>query len=318
MHKNGKRVFNKLFPNENITYKEKLLELVKQQLSGHQIAEKMGINYTTVHRWLRKLKLNLPNYHNELKFDNTVFDVIDTEEKAYWLGFMYADGYVSKEGNTVELSLKGEDREHLEKFRMFLNNRNEVKLGKTKYEGKEFSRCRLVMTDKHFHDSLISKGCIPNKSLILKFPDTSIFASDNLIKHFIRGYIDGDGSIYIGQGYAYFNIIGTKEFLDGIIQYFPEINFHKYYKDKRHPDSNTFFILISGKASAQFGELLYNDSTIYLQRKYDKFIENKYDEREHFKRMHTFSDKRKLYYARATNRLRQNSIVFEDVQLPTK
>ena len=80
----------------------------------------MNIGYTTLHRWLRKLNINLPNYHNALKFDNTVFDTIDTEEKAYWLGFMYADGYVQNNGNSVELSLKGSDVEHLEKFRVFL------------------------------------------------------------------------------------------------------------------------------------------------------------------------------------------------------
>ena len=292
---------------------KRLVELVKEQKSGHQIANELGVNYTTVHRWLRKLGLNLPNFHNELKFDNTVFDTIDTEEKAYWLGFMYADGYVSKNGVTVELSLKGDDREHLEKFRDFLHNKNEVRMGKSKCEGKEFSRCRLTMTDKHFHDALIDKGCVPNKSLILTFPEMSIFNSEELVRHFVRGYVDGDGCVYFGQGYATFNIVGTKEFLDSIIQLYPNINFYIRHKDKRHPNSNTYFIVVGGKGAAKFGDILYKDATIYLQRKYDKFIENKYDEREHFRRMHTFSEKQQLYFARATNGIWKNSPVSEDV-----
>lgn len=313
MYNIGKWLFNSLFPGENITYREKLVECVNKQMTGHQIAKKLNVDYTCVHRWLRKLGLNLPNFHNELKFDNTVFDTIDTEEKAYWLGFMYADGYVQPNGNIVELSLKGDDKEHLEKFRKFLHNRNEVRIGKSKCDGKEFSRCRLTMSDKHFHDALISKGCIPNKSLILTFPDKSLFASEELVVPFIRGYVDGDGCIYIFQGYSTINIVGTLEFLEGIRNYYPSIFNTSYKKDKRHLTSNTFFLQVEGKKAAEFGDILYKHATIYLQRKYDKFIENKYDEREHFRRMHTFSEKQQLYFARATNGVWKNRLVSETV-----
>lgn len=302
----GKWLFNSLFPGENITYREKLVECVNKQMTGNQIAKELKVDYTCVHRWLRKLGLNLPNYHNELKFDNTVFDTIDTEEKAYWLGFMYADGYISNNGKTVELSLKGDDRDHLEKFRVFLKNRNKVKIGKSKCNGKEFSRCRLTMTNKHFHNALVSKGCIPNKSLIITFPDISLFASKELIVHFIRGYVDGDGCISIFQGYSAISIIGTLEFLEGIKRCFPNLFTNSYRKDKRRANSNTYSLQLEGKKAAKFGDMLYKNATVYLQRKYDKFIKNKYDEREHFKRMHTFSKKQQLYFARGRNRVRKN------------
>ena len=45
-----------------------------------------------------------------------------------------------------------------------------------------------------FND-LIKQGCVPNKSLILTFPN-KYQVPKNLINHFIRGYFDGDGSIY--------------------------------------------------------------------------------------------------------------------------
>lgn len=281
---------------------KKLVELVNERKSGHQIAKELGVHYTTIHRWLRKLGLNLPNFHNELKFDNTVFDVIDTEEKAYWLGFMYADGYVSNNGKTVELSLKGDDIEHLRKFLSFLNHKEDAYCNNAKCGNKLFPRCRVILTNAHFNEVLQKLGCIPNKSLILKFPDKSIFSSDNLIIPFIRGYVDGDGSVTKScTGYSKFEIIGTKEFLEGIIDLFPNLFTREYYKDKRHPDKNTYFLSIGGKKSAEFGDLIYKNASIYLKRKYKKFIENKYDEREHIRRMHTFSEKRQLYYDRGSN-----------------
>ena len=276
----GKWLFNSLFPGESITYKEKLIECVSKKMSGNQIAKELCIDYSCVHRWLRKLGLNLPNYHNELKFDNTVFDTIDTEEKAYWLGFLYADGYVSKNRTTVELSLKKADIEHLEKFREFLKNKNEVKIGKSKCNGKEFLRCRLTITDKHFHDTLINKGCIPNKSLILVFPKESIFASKDLIIHFIRGYFDGDGCITCtSKKELEVNIIGTKEFLSGIKKYCPNSFTSSFHKNSRHLDSNTYFIINARNKAISFCKLLYNNATIFLQRKYDKFNNLKDDKR---------------------------------------
>lgn len=305
----GKWLFNNEFQSEGITYKEKLVKLVSEGKSGKQICKEMQIDYVNMHRWLRKLGINLPNYHNELKFDNTVFDTIDTEEKAYWLGFLYADGYVSSTCNTVELSLKGGDIEHLEKYRKFLGLKREIKTSLATCNNKDFTRCRLVVTDKHYHDTLISKGCVPNKSPILKFPNKLIFSSVDLIIHFIRGYFDGDGCVYKGSGdYSIISIVGTKEFLSGVVDLFPNLfSSEPYYKNKRRPKSNTYFISFGGEKSAIFGDLLYDNATIYLQRKYDTFIKYKYDKRESFRRMHTFSEKRRLYYNRGGNWLRKDS-----------
>ena len=83
-------------------------ELIKLNNSGYtqrEMAKILNVNRTTIQRHLKKLELSTPNYHNRLKFDNTVFDNINTEEKAYWLGFLYADGSVSSTSNNVEISL---------------------------------------------------------------------------------------------------------------------------------------------------------------------------------------------------------------------
>jgi len=61
--------------------------------------------------------IEIINKQNITKFNENYFDVIDNPDKAYWLGFLYADGAISSNNNTVELSLKSSDIKHLEKFR---------------------------------------------------------------------------------------------------------------------------------------------------------------------------------------------------------
>ena len=249
-----------------------ILELYKEGKSGTEIAKSLNTSRQVIYRKLDKLGIKIPNYHNSLKFDNTVFDIINTEEKAYWLGFLYADGSVRKNTNTVELSLKGSDVEHLQKFNSFMKNLAPVKLGISKCNKKEYTRCRCVITDKHFHTRLIELGCIPNKSLILKFPSRDIFTNKDLIKHFIRGYVDGDGCLtYTSTGRLVIEIIGTKEFLEEIIIEYPNIFNKTFHKDKRRPNSNTYAISCSANKADKFASILYDNSKIYLQRKYDRF-----------------------------------------------
>lgn len=246
-----------------------LLQLVQEGKTGKEISRILKLDYSTVHAKLRKLNINLPNKHNELKFDNTVFDKINTEEKAYWLGFLYADGYVSPTVNTVELTLKGEDIEHLEKYKKFVKGIRNINISNVKLNEKTFSRCRFATTDKHFKERLIELGCIPNKTLTLKFPNKEIFENENLLYDFIRGYIDGDGCLtYTSTGRLAIQIIGTKEFLSGIQELFPQ--FKKYAKDKRRT-SNTYSLNCSCNSAEEVANKLYKNATIYLQRKYDRY-----------------------------------------------
>lgn len=249
-----------------------IVELANQGLSATEIAKILGIWRQTVYYKLKKINRSIPNYHNSLKFDNTVFDNIDTEEKAYWLGFLMADGYVSKNSNTVELSLKGDDNNHLSKYNDFIKNTQSIKFGKIVNKGKEYSRCRCAVTDNHFHNRLIELGCTPQKSLTLKFPDKNIFAEESLIRHFIRGYVDGDGCLsYTKTGRLTIEIIGTKEFLEEIVSLYPSYFKKTLHKDKRRLSSNTYFITCSCNNADKFASILYDKSNIYLDRKYERF-----------------------------------------------
>lgn len=77
------------------------------------ISNKYGINRKTLTKYLKDQGVEVTNNYNRSDFFREAFDVIDTEEKAYWLGFMYADGYIASKGNVVGLNLSLKDIDHL-------------------------------------------------------------------------------------------------------------------------------------------------------------------------------------------------------------
>lgn len=120
------------------------------------------------------------------------FDSIDTEEKAYWLGFLYADGCISN--NSIYFGQAENRADIVHKFIKALSITKPIKISYPKI-GKPFYNCQIV--SKIFFNRLKELGCIPNKSLILTFnPD---IIPKQFINSFIRGYFDGDGCIWEGK-----------------------------------------------------------------------------------------------------------------------
>lgn len=249
---------------------KRIPKLIQEGKTCKEICKELNVSKSTVNRRCKKLSLSIPNYHNQLKFDNTVFDNINTEEKAYWLGFLYADGNVCYDKNIISISLKREDKSHLEKFKCFLNAKCNIKDNIVKVKNKEYKTSRIQVCDKHFKQTLISLGCVPRKSLILTFPLIEIFAQKELIYDFIRGYVDGDGCLtFTANGKLCLYILGTKEFLEGIVKVFPE-KFKSIHKIKRLA-TNVYKISNSGENATYVALKLYDKATIYLDRKYNRF-----------------------------------------------
>jgi len=59
-----------------------------------------------------------------IEYNRHIFDKINTPEKAYWLGFIVADGYLNVERRMLRIKLGNKDKHHLEKFILFLNGDN--------------------------------------------------------------------------------------------------------------------------------------------------------------------------------------------------
>ena len=150
-----------------------------------------------------------------------------------------------------------------------------VKMRYVNCEGKRCERCRWWITDKHLWKTLNKYGCTPRKSLTLQFPNENIFKSKDLIRHFIRGYWDGDGCIsYSNKEHTkiYINVLGTEQFLVKLINYIPyNMSYTLQYKN---PESNniTSSFIKDGLKAYNIIKYLYDNCTIYLDRKYEKFI----------------------------------------------
>lgn len=213
--------------------------------------------------------------------DEHYFDTIDTEEKAYWLGFLWADGNISKPTRLVqgkekpfyriEVSLKYEDVEHLEKFKKALQAESNISKSHTNFAQHE--RCRFQFNSKHMWTTLNSYGCTPCKSLTLQFPNINIFSNKCLIRHFIRGYVDGDGCLSFSSPShtkPTFSILGTKHVLTNLQHWLPlEFENEIFKKD----GTNISVLTFNGHRAYYVAHYLYKDCKVYLKRKYDKYTE---------------------------------------------
>ena len=229
--------------------------------------EKLGKKYNFCpYRFGKVLKLDgvIINKNNQkYKYNNDFFEYIDTEEKAYWLGFIYADGYIGKTGRTLEIGLKASDKKHLHKITKVIC----PDLSVTHRKINKHSACRVIMSSKDLVTNLIKHGCVNAKSMIITFPNIP----KDLTRHFLRGYFDGDGCIS-GQLISFHS--GSLVFLETIqkllkenIEGYSEVTIHK---DKR---SNSR-VLQKGTINVSLPILkwLYADSSVYLDRKYRKFL----------------------------------------------
>ena len=236
-----------------------------------KIGKKYGVKRQTLATELKNIGIEIVNYQNIPRIDEHIFDVIDTEEKAYWLGFLWADGNISHTGNRLEVRLSIKDVKHLEKFRAFLKLENNIRIGTHKGHGF----CHLSVRNKHLWNALKSLGCVPNKTLILKFPKLNIFKYTKLVYDFIRGYVDGDGSLYINKHRnsleTELNLVGTLDFLSTVKHIFGDFGYIKN-KTTKNWNNKAYSLTFTSFPSRIICRILYENANIYLDRKYDKFL----------------------------------------------
>jgi intein/homing endonuclease len=270
-----------------MTKEELIKAAVKEYIDSNysvsltQLGKKYGVRRQTISEYVKKQGVEVVNVQNLCRLNENVFENIDTEEKAYWLGFLFADGCIYQNEKRFRINLAIKDKDHLEKFAKFLNFTGDIRefegSGFRNEKDKRFKSCCIQFRNSKIWNDLNSKGCTPNKSLTLKFPDLSIFKSEDLVRHFIRGYVDGDGWLTNSKNKNTYKqqigAIGTPEFLKGLNDYIKPVNGSIKSKDSEDHPNKAYMIVYHCVAARQVARYLYEDATIYLERKYNKYRE---------------------------------------------
>lgn len=196
-----------------------------------------------------------------IKYDRHIFDEIDSCDKAYWLGFIVADGYLHETKNMLRIKLNAKDREHLMKFIGFVGGSPDML--KTEYHsqtGNELSYVSLY--SKEIRIALNSLGVRQAKSGSEKVPPIP----KRFYKDFLRGVWDGDG--FIRKNGSGIGLVGSKELLEFSQKIFYEELGVKPLKIHKHG----VIFKIEYRSLETFPRILkylYFNSETYLDRKYN-------------------------------------------------
>ena len=221
---------------------------------------------------MRSNKENSKKYHCK----DSIFHDIDSHEKAYWLGFIAADGYVSSGyGKRLGVTLAQKDRPHLEKLKRFLGYTGEIR--EYRYSGyADVVGARLLVASDQIYDDLVSHGVVEHKSDIIQPPDID----DEYKSSWILGYFDGDGSLYKTDSYYSLKFIGTDSLLDWFIEFFVKNGIDCAGKphNKRHKDDSVSYLSFGGVRKVyDIMSLLYQSvpDSVPMERKYTIYKELK-------------------------------------------
>lgn len=174
-----------------------IVDLYDTGMKVEDICSTLSLCNYTVHNYLRKHDKRRNIVHT---FDDNMFSVF-TQESCYWAGFLAADGSIGQELRSLRVGLERCDRLHLEKLLRFSKDEHPtVKDGEgqliDKNTGKTYSfiysyiDINSVKIVKDLNDNF---NITPAKSFTIQPPDK---IPEEMIKHYIRGYFDGDGTLY--------------------------------------------------------------------------------------------------------------------------
>ncbi len=247
---------------EKMSYRNIGKTLERTQSSVENKAHKLGINRDS------KYHFNIDFFKNPLN-----------EYSSYWLGFIAADGYISNDYKDFGITLKKDDQEHLKKFNKQIEGNFPIQFRTRKegsYMGKTFcerEQCSIRIYSKEVVSDLGMWNIIPRKSLVLEFPKIE---NDSLMWAYLRGYFDGDGSVYYDKNSNQLRAkitSGSKKFRESFCEYLNKFNIKTYISQK----GEGYDCGITGKESTRiFLSNMYDFANIYLYRKYKKYQNYKY------------------------------------------
>lgn len=243
---------------------------------GHSLAEtseyfnvkyKTCVNLLTRHGFRQPCRVcNKKHSLNNQIID--YFDVIDSHEKAYFLGLLYSDGYICSSNyptsKQMGIALQLQDDYIIKRLHSVLNLKTTLNVYK--------NSIKLVVTNKHLYDSLTKLGLSEDKS----HKDFELPSIDSkFMNSFLLGYFDGDGCITIkSTGYVTITICGnSKKFFERLQTYLKKNEIETTIRVEKRKYNPLYILYFKGHQNhLKLKELMYKNSPIYLKRKHDKFM----------------------------------------------
>lgn len=237
---------------------ERIKYLVSINKSRKEIAEDIGACIRTVENICNKNNICLKRDFKQPSLNENYFENIITEYQAYILGFLYADGYIDSAEKSAIINIHQKDIDILYKIKQYTNCKNDIHKSSTK------NCVRLNLCSKKLVNDLKKFGVVKNKSKKIKLPNLNY----NIYKHFFRGYCDGDG--YVGKRQVII-CTGSKQFYNDFTKYLSE-KFKKSISTRK--DCTECFYIVLSRKDVDIIKWMYEDSNIYINRKYQSYLEN--------------------------------------------
>jgi hypothetical protein len=237
-----------------------------REASVPELAARYEVSTSCIERILRLYHASRGNRTYDV--DLHYFEQIDAPHKAYFLGLLFADG--NNHTNVLRLSLQEQDSYLVEALKQEMSFDGPLITIKRKKDHHKLRVGVEICSTKLCRD-LSALGCVPRKSLILRFP-TDI--PDRLMSHFCRGYFDGDGHVHIGKGSSsglHVSITSSRPFCEGFRAFLMSrlglVSSLCFYKH-----SAACSVKLTSRASIVFLDYLYRGAEVWMTRKFDKFI----------------------------------------------
>lgn len=270
---------------KEILIKDIIEDYTKNNMSLRAMEKKYRIQRKKLSEKLEELgiKKTKGNHYRYYFHNFDYFEVIDSHDKAYFLGLMMADGYIVDNSNTYGqddfgISLSIDDIDIIKSFKKHIEATNEIKIYSNHGGFSKGSKyCRIIMKSQKTADDLMDKGVTKQKTLTKEFPNKGK-VPEEYIYSYLRGYMDGNGSIIMRntktkglQGELSFTT--SEKFALGL-EKFGKCN---VFKDKR---ANAWCVRFNNEYSKEILDKIYEHSTTEtrLKRKYDKYLKIKNDE----------------------------------------
>lgn len=252
-----------------VTDEEIIRLYTEEKLSLEEIGGKFNCSWGPIRNILIKHGIERRPFENcrTYEFDETYFDKIDSEEKAYFFGWIYSDG--CNTGVGLSLKIGSIDDYILSAFK------NSIKTdANLEYYGEDCTTLRIF--SQNLSSKLTKLGCVEAKSLVKKFPTEDQVPREFLLS-FLRGYFDGNGSIWKddASGWLYYccAFYSSYDFIEGLDNFLKDsYGISGHFRTRKKIGELEFK---SQGDVEKVLNLIYQDARpdLVLKRKYDLYLE---------------------------------------------